>query len=1116
VFLTVKGLSWRICEISLTLVSEKPVGRRIDGEGKLSEMQIPERLNSLGSTHHQARIKLMIELGQRSLEDPALQELLVNLRRKGPYLRQMGYFAALGARDSEAIFEAARHESSRGLRNLALSGVAICCDDAQVTILLAELGRLQRHKLIVRLYKAKRQSLVRSWVAQLEEPEIELLAYADIPTLKKHRERLLERGTAADWTRLCRQQPAWSAENVLGSDRSWSTKLRLNACLNSLERYRRPEAFSLWKSAVEAGFDYAELPESKLFATYYQQACEWELPPSPLARGPRWQFEQVADQLPYSTCLQLLEAGWLSMRYDWWQKRSLEDRAEFWKNYRWGQVSTDGAIGTVWLDKLPSELRMSEAEAQSLLPCHQFSPTSQVEYFAMLGFDKGYEALKPLMQDADVDFRAAGLKGFTRLGKYEPSRRGEILAVLASRSNEADPVRGAFLEELASLPPSHWQPVHFKPLGEILKALMNAADASRYSMSQAERLVLRLLPYQPAWSSAWLPKLLRHWGQSCLGSWVPFLETPGTVEPLDHELSQLVSEWISTERIYQCQQIFSALGHHLASLPKLADVCVQLCRHPQSEPSRAALQTLMNQAPKHCVKLIPDLLASDPSWVDLRGVAEFLHSYRQDLLDPYLGLDSAIQQGKFASGQTRWVLNFTNGFWRWTPDQQNRYAQQLASLLDDPKRDFQAQKFCVRALANMPAIQPNILQKCAALEETRQALRDAALRALARLDSGQGIPFLLETLEDDRARISIYALRRAILEMPNDKALEQLRSITSNKITVQKEVIRLMGDLPRAAGISSVLDKLTQSGLHRDVRIACLRGLWEHLDLPEVWPPLLEAADSTDESIGKAIATIPEGRHGKQAREHIVELMLKLLTHPSARVRYAVLDRLQGRPVQDPDGKIVQAAIELLSHEVENRLAAAVIFRLFENDPLSWASVLRSQLSNKKALLLLVESLLYRVGNQRQRLAPVINATLETLEEPSLLRLKHRLVAVSSTLEEFLNQIEAVFRPISGDQLESGDAGFALAFHWMEILRSFTYRLTSEQWTAISARWSKHSDERLRRMALEALEFHAQAFGWTEINRASLGEFQNDSSGLVTCKSQFIFPPPSKQPNSPF
>ena len=119
-------------------------------------------------------------------------------------------------------------------------------------------------------------------------------------------------------------------------------------------------------------------------------------------------------------------------------------------------------------------------------------------------------------------------------------------------------------------------------------------------------------------------------------------------------------------------------------------------------------------------------------------------------------------------------------------------------------------------------------------------------------------------------------------------------------------------------------------------------------------------------------------------------------------------------------------------------------------------------------------------------------------------------MAVSSTLEEFLNQIEAVFRPISSHQLESGDAGFALAFHWMEILRSFTYRLTSEQWTAISCRWSKHSDERLRRMALEALEFHAQAFGWTEINRASLVEFQKDSSGLVTCKSQFIFPPPAK------
>ena len=43
-----------------------------------------------------------------------------------------------------------------------------------------------------------------------------------------------------------------------------------------------------------------------------------------------------------------------------------------------------------------------------------------------------------------------------------------------------------------------------------------------------------------------------------------------------------------------------------------------------------------------------------------------------------------------------------------------------------------------------------------------EAVRDRALRALAKLDDGQGIPVLLSALEDARARIAIYALRKSL------------------------------------------------------------------------------------------------------------------------------------------------------------------------------------------------------------------------------------------------------------------------------------------------------------------------------------------------------------------
>ena len=62
--------------------------------------------------------------------------------------------------------------------------------------------------------------------------------------------------------------------------------------------------------------------------------------------------------------------------------------------------------------------------------------------------------------------------------------------------------------------------------------------------------------------------------------------------------------------------------------------------------------------------------------------------------------------------------------------------------------------------------------RIADMDKSRTAVRDAALRALARLDAAQGVPTLLEALNDDRGRIAIYALRGALLQMPPAAALQ--------------------------------------------------------------------------------------------------------------------------------------------------------------------------------------------------------------------------------------------------------------------------------------------------------------------------------------------------------
>ena len=92
----------------------------------------------------------------------------------------------------------------------------------------------------------------------------------------------------------------------------------------------------------------------------------------------------------------------------------------------------------------------------------------------------------------------------------------------------------------------------------------------------------------------------------------------------------------------------------------------------------------------------------------------------------------------------------------------------------------------------------------------------------------------LEVLGDDRGRIAIYALRSALLTMPGPRALEMLRGVPMKRVTVAKEVVRLVGELGSAEAFA-FLRGLEGRPLHRDVEVARLRALWDHLERPEAF-----------------------------------------------------------------------------------------------------------------------------------------------------------------------------------------------------------------------------------------------------------------------------------------
>lgn len=309
-------------------------------------------------------------------------------------------------------------------------------------------------------------------------------------------------------------------------------------------------------------------------------------------------------------------------------------------------------------------------------------------------------------------------------------------------------------------------------------------------------------------------------------------------------LLPVLHSWETREREPYLMAAAWGFGRRLKVFEALAEMLERVLRETRTPwVANYALRLLSSHLPERLDMLVPDLVADDPSWVTQRPIYEYLHAKRQDLLTPYLG--QKAYKGRFSRGKTRFVLPLQGGFHRWTPTQQAIFAETLGQVTRDEKRDTPAVWTVIEQLHALPAVPPTRLIELARANHPKPGVRDRALRALGRLDAGQGVPTLLEALGDERARIAIYALRAALLEMPAQRALELLRTMPLDKVTVAKEVVRLLGELSRGAGYADLL-AMDGRALHRDVRVALLRALWDHLEQEETWPILERAARSPD------------------------------------------------------------------------------------------------------------------------------------------------------------------------------------------------------------------------------------------------------------------------------
>ncbi|HLZ80996.1 MAG TPA: HEAT repeat domain-containing protein, partial [Ktedonobacteraceae bacterium] len=393
-------------------------------------------------------------------------------------------------------------------------------------------------------------------------------------------------------------------------------------------------------------------------------------------------------------------------------------------------------------------------------------------------------------------------------------------------------------------------------------------------------------------------------------------------------------------------------------------------------------------------------------------------------------------------------------------------------------------------------INPEHLIKFAS--DPRQPVRDAALRALSTLDAGQGIPTLLEALNDERARVAIYALRNSLLSIPQSEALQLLRNASLEQVTVAKEVVRLIGDLLTDAAYRELL-LLDSRELHRDVRIALLRAFWPYLDRSKTWEIFTKAAQSPDAALARGVIYIPADGMSPLVQRRLAILLTNLLAHPEPEVRVDALKRCVQYPLTDYEHVLLTHLVKLMNSPApgECALAAKAAFVTYRgNDASLVGDAVRNMLDNRRALHITIENFLLALNFDRRHLLPTTRAILTALSEDQLtITLRIGIIVLGLPWEEATQELVKLTDSLHADAL--GRAQSAI----QQAIRRPDANLFSLEMTLATS-----NDERLRRLAFAALIAQSkQVNGWSDERITRLQAYREDTSPLVAEAAQFTF-----------
>ncbi len=1052
---------------------------------------------------HPARVRKAVEVGRQSRSDATVTWLLRDWRTGGFTQRLLATFACHGSRDSAALL-ALTADPSRAIARVALS---VLCDVGDDNSLLAALRDLPPRRAAKALFWLRRprpdviDRFVTECAAAGDATAWPLVPLGSAAVLDRYFASAAERGGDVFWRRLAVLHPARAAAEVVA---------RLGATANADGLFfayartvvailsdREPDTALKVVAALRRHVPLAAIPLRTLVTRRPVAIADLVIGSSePVAVH----FQRVAHKLDVPRIVGLFRrgAGYLGDPGWWLARLPALDREAVYRELAPAWTAADGVVAVTVLRRLPALTRQEEARRVAALPVLATRPQQRLPFVGLVPWDEARAEAKPWLAHPEAENRAAALVALCEAARFDRARLDDLLELLTARKHEQDPVRVAFLGALATLPPGRWKARHLPGLAQVIRDALDAGDLSSGSVAALGRLVFSLLPFHPVWTAEQLAEVTRERGYP---GWTGRVLTAEEVRRIAPALTPVAETWLDRENEGRVVALASTVGRRLPDWPELVGFLERLIRTGRDHTAASAMALLARHVRAERERVITAALAKDESWVLQQPVMNFLHTRRQDLITPFLGQRS--YSGRFSTGRVRHVLPLASGFFRWTDAQQETFAGSLAELAEPPSRKKYAQVtwdvlFAVRRLPALPAVGPERLVKLAG--DKRAAVQETAVRALGRLDARQGVPALLEALGDARARWAVYALRQSLNDLPPPRVLEVMRGVPLAKVTVAKEAVRLAGEFGGSAALGW-FEELHRQDLHRDVRGALLRALWDHLDRPEAWEILDASVASPDPGVVIGLARIQVGRASDAARDRVADLLCRLLNYPEPTVRVAVLGRLAAQPVPDPRRGLLATMLSKLASAIPDERAAglsAALAGAADADAPAFAAAFTRLRPRRRELAASVTNFAAATRTLGARLLEVRSAVLAAVEaDPAVVSLQVRLAAARFAAEPYARWVLKLV----------GTAWWHTATQTAAFDALCETGQPAEELERAEVVWATSSDPAVRWLALRVLAWSASAQGWSDDRRERLRRYQQDPSPLVADEAALTFPP---------